>query len=66
MTNLTAPTQTLADSAKGSWFGYAAALWALIFAALHVAWATLAFESGPCTNFDKRQIALSAACRRWP
>ncbi len=28
------------DHLSGSWFGYGAALWALIFAAFHIVWAT--------------------------
>jgi Protein of unknown function (DUF3995) len=59
MTNLTAPTPTLADSAKCSWFGYAAALWALIFAALHVAWAL-----GWYVGLD-HESARQAFQRRW-
>ncbi len=31
---------TLPDHSKGSWVGYGAAIWALVFAALHVVWAT--------------------------
>ncbi|MGH9836855.1 MAG: hypothetical protein ACRD9Y_27840, partial [Blastocatellia bacterium] len=35
---MTTPTSG-SESLKSSWVGYGAALWALIFAALHVAWA---------------------------
>jgi len=59
MTNLTALTPTLTDSAKGSWFGYGAALWALIFAALHVAWA-LGWYVGL-----EQESARKAFQRRW-
>lgn len=59
MTNLTAPTPTVTDSAKGSWFGYSAALWALIFAALHVAWAL-----GWYVGLD-HESARQAFQRRW-
>ena len=59
MTTLTAPTPNLTDSAKRSWFGYAAALWALIFAALHVAWAL-----GWYVGLD-HESARQAFQRRW-
>src|SRR5918993_4676691 len=59
MTDVTAPTPTLTDSAKGSWFGYAAALWALIFAALHVVWAL-----GWYVGLDQ-ESARQAFQRRW-
>src|SRR5918993_4448289 len=59
MTDVTAPTPTLTDSAKSSWFGYAAALWALIFAALHVAWAM-----GWYIGLDQ-DSARQAFQRRW-
>ena len=59
MSNLTSPTSTLTDSAKGSRFGYAAALWSLIFAALHVAWAL-----GWYVGLDQ-ESARQAFQRRW-
>jgi hypothetical protein len=59
MTNLTPPTSTLTDSAKGSWFRYGAALWALIFAALHVVWAL-----GWYVGLDQ-ESARQAFQRRW-
>lgn len=52
-------TATLADSLKGSWFGYGAALWALIFAALHLAWAL-----GWYVGLDQ-ESARQAFQRRW-
>jgi len=39
VTEVSTPTATTSDSIKGSPVGYGAALWALIFAALHLAWA---------------------------
>lgn len=52
-------TPILTDSAKGSPFGYGAALWALIFAALHVAWAL-----GWYVGLDQ-ELARQAFQRRW-
>lgn len=50
---------TAAEFAKVSWFGYGAALWALIFAALHVAWAL-----GWYVGLDQ-ESARQAFQRRW-
>lgn len=55
----TASKGTVSDSAKGAWFGYGAALWSLIFAALHVAWA-MGFYIG----LDQAS-ARQAFQRRW-
>ncbi len=45
-------------SLRSSWAGYGAALWALIFAAFHIVWATgwyIGLEAGPAsTAFAKR------------
>ena len=59
MTDLTAPTPPLTHSAKGSGVGYGAALWALVFAALHVAWAL-----GWYVGLDQ-EPARQAFQRRW-
>jgi hypothetical protein len=46
------------DHLTGSWMGYGAALWALIFAAFHIVWATgwyIGLEEEPAsTAFAKR------------
>jgi hypothetical protein len=46
------------DHVSGSWAGYGAALWALIFAAFHIVWATgwyIGLEGEPAsTAFAKR------------
>jgi len=39
MVELTTSTAIATNRSKGSWVGYSAALWALIFAGLHVVWA---------------------------
>lgn len=59
MTKLTTPRPTITNSTKRSWFGYGAALWALIFAALHVAWAM-----GWYVGLD-HESARQAFQRRW-
>ena len=53
------PTPGLTNSAKGSWFGYGAALWALVFATLHIAWAL-----GWYVGLDQ-ESARQAFQRRW-
>jgi hypothetical protein len=47
------------DHLSGSWVGYAAALWALIFAAFHVIWAT-----GWYVGLDAEQ-SRTAFAKRW-
>lgn len=49
----------MTNSSKDHLFGYGAALWALIFAALHVAWAL-----GWYVGLDK-ELARQAFQRRW-
>jgi hypothetical protein len=50
------------DHLSGSWVGYAAALWALIFAAFHIVWATgwyIGLEEEPAsTAFAKRWVLV--------
>jgi hypothetical protein len=50
------------DHFSGSWAGYGAALWALIFAAFHIVWATgwyIGLEEEPAsTNFAKRWVLV--------
>src|SRR4030095_1299372 len=58
MSRLT-PTATIQTSTKGSWVGCGAALWSLIFAALHVAWAM-----GWYVGLD-HESARRAFQRRW-
>jgi hypothetical protein len=55
----TTPTVTIPDSNKGSLVGYGAAIWALIFATLHVAWAM-----GWYVGLD-HEAARQAFQRRW-
>lgn len=47
------------DHLSGSWVGYAAALWALIFAAFHIVWA-----SGWYIGLDAEQTRIAFA-KRW-
>jgi hypothetical protein len=55
----TTPTETIPYSNKGSLVGYAAANWALIFAALHIVWAM-----GWYVGLD-HELARQAFQRRW-
>ncbi len=59
VTEVSTPTATTPDSIKGSSVGYVAALWALIFAALHLAWAM-----GWYVGLD-HESARQAFQRRW-
>jgi Protein of unknown function (DUF3995) len=59
MIKFTTSKATASDSAKRTWVGYGAALWALIFAALHVAWAM-----GFYVGLDQPS-ARQAFQRRW-
>jgi hypothetical protein len=59
VTEESTPTATTPDYIKGSSVGYGAALWALIFAALHLAWAM-----GWYVGLD-HESARQAFQRRW-
>jgi hypothetical protein len=56
---LDSSTEIGSERCRGSWFGYGAALWALIFAALHVVWA-LGWYIGL-----QQELARKAFQQRW-